>query len=105
MHQPVGRELTMMKAHQLVKPHNAQFKAFAGWLQKFMLQYGLSLHSRTSVSQKLPAQLEKKLECFLNEVCILRTEHKYPKSLIINMDETPMYFDMVPDGSCYKEGS
>ena len=53
-----------MKARQLIKPYNAQFTASTGWLQKFMLRHGLSLRSRTSISQKLPAQLEKKLECF-----------------------------------------
>ena len=92
-HLPVSRELVKIKARQLIKPHNTQFKASDGWLEKFMIRHGLSLRLRTSISQKLPAQLERKLESFLNEIRILRTQYNYPKNLIINMDETPMYFD------------
>ena len=67
-HLPVSKELVKIKARHLIKPHNAQFTASDGWLQKFMIRHGLSLCTRTSISQKLPAQLEKKVECFLNEV-------------------------------------
>ena len=57
-HLPVSRTLIQIKARQLVKPHNPSFVAPSGWLQKFMIRHGLSLHCRTSISQKLPAQLE-----------------------------------------------
>ena len=75
-HLPVSRNLIQIKAHQLVKAHNPNFMASSGWLQKFMIRHGLSLCSKTSISQKLPAQLEKKLECFLNDVRIVRTQHE-----------------------------
>ena len=54
------------------------------------------MRRRTSISQKLPAQLESKLEPFYKECARIRRIGKYPLSLIGNMDETPMYFDMVP---------
>ena len=104
MHQPVGRDMIKIKARQLVKPYNPRFTASTGWLHKFMLRNGLSLRSRTSVSQKLPPQLERKIEYFLNEVPIFRTNHNYPYDLIINMDQTPMYFDMVPERTISKKG-
>ena len=46
--------------------HNPSFKASKGWLSKFMLCNGLSMHLKTStcISQKLPAQLEKHIESF-----------------------------------------
>lgn len=103
-HLPVCRELVKVKARHLIKPHNTQFTASDGWLQKFMFRHGLSLRTCTSISLKLPAQLEKKVECFLNEVRVLRSVNNYPINLIINMDETPMFFDMVPEQTISKKG-
>ena len=51
----VSRELIKIKARQLIKQHNAVFTSSDGWLQKFMVHHGISLRSRTSISQKLPA--------------------------------------------------
>ena len=104
-HLPVSRTLIKVKARHLVRPHNSDFVASSGWLEKFMIRHGLSLRCKTSISQKLPAQLERKLECFLNEVNIMREKHKYPDHLIINMDETPMYFDMLPQYTILKKGT
>ena len=70
-----------------------------------MNRHGLSFRAKTSVSQKLPTQLEKKLESFLTQVIALRARHQYPLDLIINMDETPMYFDMVPQRTINKKGA
>ncbi len=85
--------------------HNSQFCASNGWLEKFMNRHGLSVRVKTSISQKLPAQLEKKLESFMVQIRALRAKHQYPKELIINMDETPMYFDMVPGYTINKKGA
>ncbi len=104
VHLPVSGELVKAKAKLLVKPYNDQFRASKGWLEKFFIRHGLTLRSRTSISQKLPAQLENKLESFLNEVRILRTCHSYSPDMIINMDETPMYFDMLPEHTVSKKG-
>lgn len=67
-----------------------------------MIRHSLFMRS---VSQKLPPQLESKLESFLNEIRILRTQDMYPLDLIINMDETPMYFDMLPGKTITKKGT
>lgn len=104
-HLPVSMELIKTKAKHIIKPHNPQFKGSKGWLEKFMTRPSLSLRSKTSITQKLPAQLEKKLEAFLNEVRVLRTENKHSAELIINMDETPMHFDMVPQRVVTRKGS
>uniref|UniRef100_A0A1X7UZJ6 HTH CENPB-type domain-containing protein n=1 Tax=Amphimedon queenslandica TaxID=400682 RepID=A0A1X7UZJ6_AMPQE len=93
-HLPVGSAILRAKACKLIKPHNPSFLASNGWLDKFRLRHGLSLRCKTTISQKLPAQLENKIAVFLNHVRALRNEHKYPNDLVINMDETPMYFDM-----------
>ena len=49
---------------------------------------------QTSVQQKLPAQLEAKVRRFLDDVRAHRMQHEFDNSLIINMDEIPMCFDM-----------
>ena len=103
-HLPVSTELVKAKAKLLIKPHNPQFRASKGWLEKFLSRHSLSMRARTSISQKLPAQLESKLESFLNEVRVLRVRHGYSSDMIINMDETPMYFDMVPEKTISKKG-
>ena len=60
--------------------------------------------AKTSIQQKLPAQLETKLEKFISNVKVLRETHKFPNSLIINMDETPVYFDMPASTTVNKKG-
>jgi hypothetical protein len=44
----------------------------------------------------LPHELEKQLEVLLNHVRAAKAEHGYGSDLIINMDETAVYFDMLP---------
>jgi hypothetical protein len=88
----------------MIKHHNVNFKASTGWLQKFMTRHNLSLQTKTSISQKLPPQLEKKIEGFLNEVRILCTKNLYLFEVIVNMDETPMYFDMLSSKTVSTKG-
>ena len=98
-------DMIKAKAHAVITPHNSNFIAskFNGWVQKFMARNGLSLCCKTSISQKLPAQLENKIECYLTQVRAFRARHQYPLELIINMDETPMYFDMLPGRTVNKK--
>ena len=60
-----------------------------------MTRHSLTLRRQTSIQQKLPAQLEGKLTKFLVELKALREQHKFPLDLIVNMDETPVCFDMT----------
>ena len=98
-------DMTKAKARAVITPHNSNFIASNGWVQKFMARNGLSLRCKTSITQKLPAQLENKIECYLTQVRALRARHQYPLELIINMDETPMYFDMLPGQTVNKKGA
>ena len=60
--------------------------------------------AKTSIQQKLPAQLEDKLEQFIGNMKALREAHKFPDTYIINMDETPMYFNMPGNTTVNKKG-
>uniref|UniRef100_A0A1X7SR78 HTH CENPB-type domain-containing protein n=1 Tax=Amphimedon queenslandica TaxID=400682 RepID=A0A1X7SR78_AMPQE len=74
-HLPVGRQMIKGRAASLIKGHNPSFKASNEWLDKFMLRNGLSMQMKTSVSEKLPAQLEKRIESFFIRVRALRAKH------------------------------
>ena len=63
-----------------------------------------SYSAKTSIQQKLPAQLEAKLERFMNNIKFLRETHKFPDTQVINMDETPLYFDMPGSTTVSKKG-
>ena len=88
---PVQRKAIQQKAVALIQPINPEFRASDGWLQKFMTRNSLLLRRHTSIQQKLPGDLEKKLEEFMSSVQALRKHHDFPSDLIINMDETPIF--------------
>lgn len=57
------------------------------------------------MAQKLPKDLEAKIEAFYRDAQTRRENGKYPKEMIGNMDETPLYFDMIPSRSLEKRGA
>ena len=93
---PVSILVLQEKAKNLIQPGNPEFKASHGLNEKFLICYKLSLLSRTSVSQKLPSQLESILTKFYADAAKFMRIEKYPLSLKGNMDETLAFFDMVP---------
>ena len=72
------------------------------WLDGFMNRYHLSVRRRTTVSQKLPSELESTQHQFLSFVLYQRIQYNYPLALIGNMDETPLTFD-VPNNTTIEE--
>ena len=93
------------KALTIIGRSNPKFKASEGWLQKFMLRNSLVLRRHTSVQQKLPAALEQKLAAMMDKVKTLRERHNFPDDLIVNMDETPIFFDMQRAYTVHQKGS
>lgn len=105
LHVPVSVLALQEKGKSLICPHNPTFTASRGWVQKFFARHRLSLRSRTSVSQKLPQQLESSITKFYADAGRYMRIGKYPLSLVANMDETPAFFDMVPAKSITKTGA
>ena len=105
LHAPVSVLSLQEKAKIVIQPHNPAFAASRGWVEKFFLRHRFSLRNCTSVSQKLPQQLEGALTKFYEEAGRFMRIGKYPLSLIGNMDETPAFFDMVPAKNICKTGS
>ncbi|KAE8745947.1 hypothetical protein FOCC_FOCC007308 [Frankliniella occidentalis] len=82
------------------------FRSFEAsrWLQKFMVRHGFSLHRRTSICQKLPADFEEKLVAFQRFVITLRKEIDYLLGQIGNADETPIWFDLPANYTITEKG-
>jgi transposase-like protein len=98
------RALNLMKepAFQPLKPK--AFVASAGWCTRFMNRNGLCLRQRTKISQKLPRDLEEKIENFQKFVIALRKKYDFEMGQIGNMDETPVCFDMPSNQTVERSG-
>ena len=96
LHFPVSVISFQEKAKHVIQPHNLSFVASRGWVQKFFGRHKMLLRAHTSISQKLPKQLENVLSKFYKDAVHFMCIGKYPLSLVGNMDETPVFFDMVP---------
>ena len=104
LHLAVTVQNIMDQAVTVIQPINPSFKGTRGWAQKFMRRNDLVMRAKTSIAQKLPAALEQKMTAFLQSVKEARLQCYYPKELIGNMDETPMYFDMACNTSVDRRG-
>ena len=54
------------------------------------------------MAQKLPKDLEARIEIFYKDIQNLEENGNYSNELIGNMDETPLYFDMILSRSLEK---
>ena len=71
------------------------FKTSQRWILGFMKRFNLALRRRTRISQKLPDKSQEKLENFHQFVKNLRIEKSFGLENILNMDETPVWFDIA----------
>ena len=104
LHLAVTVQNIIDQAVTVIQPINPSFKGTRGWAQKFIRRNDLVIRAKTSIAQKLPAALEQKMTAFLRSVREARLQCHYPKELIGNMDETPMYFDMASNTSVDRRG-
>ena len=80
------------------------FKTSNRWISAFMKKHRLSWKRRTRISQKLPAQTEELLSQFRQFIIQLRTEKCFELCNILNMDETPVWFDMAGNFTIDQKG-
>ena len=81
-----------------------EFQGNLSWINCFMKRYDLSLRRRTKISQKLPEDIEQKLDEFRRFVIRLRTQYNFDLNSIFNMDETPVWFDMAGNMTVNNKG-
>ena len=102
---PVSRARVSRYVLSLTKSKYPDFKASSGWMTRFMDRNNFSVRRHTSLSQKLPADLEIRLAAFYKHLNELRdTKELDEEALIINMDEVPMVFDTVPNTTLNTRG-
>ena len=81
-----------LKAKEL--SHDLSFKASSGWYEKWKRRHLVSMRTKTTLAQQLPADLEENIVWFHSFVIAARKRGDYPLSRIYNMDETPMSFEL-----------
>lgn len=89
-----GKALLVEAQRRFLAGGITSFKASRGWLQKWKARHSVSTREKTTVAQKMPAQIEEKIISFHRFVILMRKLRNYPISDIGNMDETSVYFDM-----------
>ena len=105
MQAPVTIEDICNYAREVVKPVSPGFQASNGWVAGFMKRHDLCLRAKTSLAQRLPKDLEEKIQSFHAFVVDKRAEDEFDDHLIVNMDETPVYFDLVPGKTVNEKGA
>ncbi|CAG8460593.1 26844_t:CDS:2 [Dentiscutata erythropus] len=78
-----------------IYPDVRGFQASDSWFNRFMNRFNFSLHRLTKVSSKLPRDLQKKPSAFYEDINQSRRSNNFDLSCIANLDEIPIFFDMV----------
>ena len=73
---------------------NPEFKASLGWYNDWKRRHSISIRTKTTLAQRLPANMEDEIVIFHQFVVRARRRCEYLLSHIINMDETPMRFEL-----------
>lgn len=81
-----------LKAKEL--SDDPSFKTSSGWYEKWKRRHLVSMWTKTTLAQQLPADLEENIVWFHCLVIAARKRGNYPLSRIYNMDETPMRFEL-----------
>ena len=81
-----------MKAKELST--DPEFKASLGWYSNWKRRHSISMRAKTSLAQRLPADMEDKVVEFHRFVLRSRQRWGYDLSRILNMDKTPMRFEL-----------
>nr|XP_006825569.1 PREDICTED: RNA-binding protein 45-like [Saccoglossus kowalevskii] len=101
----VTTQLLRLQAKKLISQHCIDFKASKGWAQRFCRHHSLVIRRHTSVAQRLPRDLEEKITAFHEFIVSQPQRYDFPLDLIVNMDETPMYFDLLPTTTLERKGA
>ena len=103
----VNGEMLCRKAQQIAERSGLEdFQAGRGWYRHFMRRHGLSLRMKTTMSPELPSDMKSKVLEWHHQVMRIRQEFDIHRlSLMANMDETPIYFDMPYSRTVAVKGS
>ena len=88
----VNSLMLRLKAKELSS--DPEFKASLGWYTNWKRRHAISMRTKTTLAQRLPADMEDKVIEFHQFVLRTRQCCGYESSHILNMDETPMRFEL-----------
>ena len=81
-----------LKAKELSS--NPEFKASIGWYNNWKRHHTVSMRAKTTLAQRLPADMEEKIVEFHRFVLRAQRRHDHQLSQILDIDETPMRFEL-----------
>ena len=105
MIQAKARSLSKKQVYQEEYPNIKNAKLSQKWVDGFMSRHNLVNRRKTTISQKLPENYVGLQSEFLSYVLFRRRENQYPLSLIANMDETPMSFNLPNNTTVEQRGT
>ena len=73
---------------------NPEFKASIGWYNNYKRRHTVSMRAKTTLAQRLPANMKEKIIEFHRFVLRAQRRHNYQLSHILDMDETPTRFEL-----------
>ncbi|KAG8231968.1 hypothetical protein J437_LFUL008889, partial [Ladona fulva] len=76
------------------KQGNQNFSRSEGWCYRFMKRHGLSMCTKITIAQEMPADYEEKILVFHRFVINARKKTSFELGQIGNMDEIPFIFDV-----------
>ena len=85
--------------------NHPSFKVSHGWYEKWKRRHSVSMWTKTTLAQWLSADLKENIVWFHRFVIAARRRVDYPLSLIYNMDETPMRFELPSNRTLEFSGS
>ena len=93
----VNSLMLRLKAKELSS--DPEFKASLGWYTNWKRRHAISMRAKTTLAQRLPADMEEKVIEFHRFVLRSRRHCSYELSHILDMDETPMRFELPATGT------
>lgn len=95
-----------MKAKEVAEKNGiADFQGGPSWALRFMRRKHLSLRTRTTVAQKLPADHEEQVTSFREFVSRKSQEFNFDADHVLNMDEVPLTFDIPMNRTVDNKGN
>ena len=83
---------------------NVSFKASWSWAYGFMKRLNYSLRKATTCSNSNNAEIATKVDGFIEMLKDLLKMNNYSDDNIVNVDETPVWFNCYPQLSLHKRG-
>src|SRR5436190_20706086 len=105
MIQAKARSLAKKTLYQVEYSRVENAKFSRKWVDGFMSRHKLVNRRKTTVAQRLPEDYVEQQSEFLSYVLYCRNEHNYPLTLMGNMDETPMTFNLPSNTTIEQSGT